>query len=207
MAERAKPKQSRVGTLQQLEHNRENSEIQLPSPKYYDSPELWAEWVNAAQGRAVSAFIEWGSRIEQAHIAYTAQGRSWGRSWGSWTMEHLKISGSYADRLIRVSRNLRSVTPGILPRSFDNLLMLAKVREADERLFDDYVERGLINPDMTRKEVGELYCQARGEEPPAAKPKALKLNQELSRTLERLAQQQGTDPMELLERLLNQASM
>ena len=59
-------------------------------PDGYRTPDEWAEYCNAARGKAVEAIIEWGNRIQEAHAAYKAEPQEWGRrrtcgarrSWG-----------------------------------------------------------------------------------------------------------------------------
>jgi hypothetical protein len=107
----------------------------------------WAEQINAQWRQSYASVIEAGRILLEAK-ACLPHG-----SFEAMVQRQLEFSPSTAQRLMIVARDHRLTNPAhvqLLPRSYATLYELSKLSDEQFRLG---VERGIINPDMERKDV------------------------------------------------------
>ena len=107
----------------------------------------WAEQINAQWRQSYASVIEAGRILLEAK-ACLPHG-----SFEAMVQRQLEFSPSTAQRLMIIARDHRLTNPAhvqLLPRSYGTLYELSKL--TDEQ-FKQGVERGIINPDMERKDV------------------------------------------------------
>jgi len=122
------------------------------------TPDEWAQYCNAARGKAVEAIIEWGNRIQEAHAAYKAEPQRWGQRWDVWCKERLGNSRQHLERIQDISQNLALDKCDIskLPTQTDSLYALARLKRDAPEAFDAAIADGTISPAMSRGEAKEL---------------------------------------------------
>lgn len=172
------------------------------------SPEVWAEYINDAQGRAVEALLEWGRRIGLAHEAYALQPQRWGRTWEDWCRERLGISRATADRLKAIAANLAHNVSDILPSDQQALYFLARLRRDAPTSFEEAVQEARIHPGLTRQEAQALLLHAQLPSRVPLRPPAFRrvancsLEVPLAEKLEAIARSQGKTPARLRDEIL-----
>lgn len=198
--------QSRNRYLEQQAAYAEAAIVTEGEPATGDPPEYWAAWIQAAQGKAAEAVIEWGRRIAVAHAAYSAQPQQWGRTWDDWCQQNLQIGKRYADQLRLIGENLGGTDSRILPAATHQLTSLAKLRQVAPDVFEQAVASGAISPGMSRADARALVAEVAPPSPAAPRRRSplvsLQVEPQVAELVRERAQQEGLSVSHLLLELL-----
>jgi 16S rRNA G966 N2-methylase RsmD len=128
------------------------------------TPKQWAEYIKEALGGGVTAIIETGQRLAQAHEAYRREPQQWGRTWENWCKTEFGLSAPSVSQYETIAENLFDTVKAVrqkLPQSWGSLYSLAMLRQADAGFFDAAVADGRINPEITREQIKTLTSSQR----------------------------------------------
>jgi hypothetical protein len=135
-----------------------------PAPESLDD---WKAYIAAASqvekqaGQSlVDAIVEKGKRIAEFHAAYKAKGQKWGTRWGDVCQKTIGISEDMCRRYEAVGKNMQRDSLDILPSALESLYCLSRAIRIDQKVFDEAVVNGEINPKMTLPKARALVQRA-----------------------------------------------